>query len=135
MKNPKYTPADQEAYKARFRELTETLPHTFTGFEYHFENKWADLTPAQRRKVLEDVYEDGSLKLWLGHLRPKRRLGSPLGESKMQHTAEIGSPPAVAGQSAVHSLCESPPRLEGEGDPCRQPRLHRLNFRLTMTAN
>ena len=65
MKNPKYTPADQEAYKARFKELTETLPHTFTGFEYDFENKWADLTPAQRRKVLEDIYEDGSLKLWL----------------------------------------------------------------------
>ncbi len=65
MKNPKYATADQEAYKARFKELTETLPHTFTGFEYDFENKWADLTPAQRRKVLEDVYEDGSLKLWL----------------------------------------------------------------------
>ena len=65
MKNPKYTPADQEAYKARFKELTETLPHTFTGFEYDFENEWADLTPAQRRKVLEDIYEDGSLKLWL----------------------------------------------------------------------
>jgi acetone monooxygenase len=65
MKNPKYTPADQEAYKVRFKELAETLPHTFTGFEYDFENKWADLTPAQRRKVLEDIYEDGSLKLWL----------------------------------------------------------------------
>jgi cation diffusion facilitator CzcD-associated flavoprotein CzcO len=65
MKNPKYTPADQEAYKGRFKELTETLPHTFTGFEYDFENKWDDLTPAQRRKVLEDIYEDGSLKLWL----------------------------------------------------------------------
>ncbi len=65
MKNPKYAPADQEAYKARFKALTETLPHTFTGFEYDFENKWDDLTPAQRRKVLEDIYEDGSLKLWL----------------------------------------------------------------------
>jgi len=65
MKNPKYTPADQETYKARFDELTETLPHTFTGFEYDFQNKWADLTPAQRRNVLEEVYADGSLKLWL----------------------------------------------------------------------
>ena len=65
MKNPKYTPADQEAYKARFQELAQTLPHTFTGFEYDFENKWADLTPEQRRRVLEDIYEDGSLKLWL----------------------------------------------------------------------
>jgi hypothetical protein len=63
------------------------------------------------------------------------RLGSPLGGSKMQHAAEIGSPSAVAGESGVDSLCESPPRLEGEGDPCRQPRLHRFNFRLTMTAN
>jgi cation diffusion facilitator CzcD-associated flavoprotein CzcO len=65
MKNPKYTSADQEAYKTRFKELTETLPHTFTGFEYDFENKWADLAPSQRRKVLEEIYADGSLKLWL----------------------------------------------------------------------
>ena len=65
MKNPKYTLAEQEAYKARFAELSKTLPHTFTGFEYDFEHAWADLKPEQRRKVLEDVYADGSLKLWL----------------------------------------------------------------------
>jgi acetone monooxygenase len=65
MKNPKYSQADQEAYKARFKELAEILPRTFTGFEYDFENKWADLTPAQRRAVLEEIYADGSLKLWL----------------------------------------------------------------------
>ena len=57
------------------------------------------------------------------------------GESKMQHTAEIGSPPAVAGESGVDSLCESPPCLEREGEPCRQPRPHRFNFRLTMNTN
>ena len=38
MKNPKYTLAEQEAYKARFAELSKTLPHTFTGFEYDFEH-------------------------------------------------------------------------------------------------
>jgi len=65
MKNPKYTLTEQEAYKARFAELSKTLPHTFTGFEYDFEHAWADLTPEQRRQVLEDVYADGSLKLWL----------------------------------------------------------------------
>jgi acetone monooxygenase len=65
MKNPKYAPADVEAYKARFEELRSTLPHTFSGFEYDFEHRWADLTPAQRRDVLETVYENGSLKLWL----------------------------------------------------------------------
>ena len=42
MKNPKYSPAEQEAYKAKFEWLTKRLPHTFTGFEHDFENVWAD---------------------------------------------------------------------------------------------
>ena len=65
MKNPKYTPAEQEAYKSKFDALAQRLPHTFTGFEYDFENAWADKTPEQRRRILEDIWEDGSLKLWL----------------------------------------------------------------------
>ena len=65
MKNPKYGPQEVEDYKARFDELKQTLPHTFTGFEYDFECTWADLTPEQRRERLEDIYENGSLKLWL----------------------------------------------------------------------
>ncbi|HEY4042084.1 MAG TPA: NAD(P)/FAD-dependent oxidoreductase [Rhodopila sp.] len=65
MKNPKYAAADQEAYKSRFNWLAEHLPRTFSGFEYDFENRWADLTPQQRRQVLEGIWEDGSLKLWL----------------------------------------------------------------------
>ena len=66
MKNPKYTPADQEAYKSKFDWFTQRLPHTFSGFEHDFENgAWADLTPQQRREVLENIWEDGSLKLWL----------------------------------------------------------------------
>ena len=32
----------------------------------------------------------------------------------MQHIAEIGSLPGTVGESGVDSLCESPPRLEGE---------------------
>lgn len=65
MKSPKYGPQEVEAYKARFDELRRTLPNTFTGFEYDFEHKWADLTPERRREVLEEIYNDGSLKLWL----------------------------------------------------------------------
>jgi cyclohexanone monooxygenase/acetone monooxygenase len=65
MKNPMYTEADQAGYKARFAELRSTLPRTFTGFEYDFEHVWAECTPEQRRAVLEEIYEDGSLKLWL----------------------------------------------------------------------
>lgn len=65
MRNPKYGPDEVRGYKARFGELKETLPHTFTGFEYDFEQAWADLTPDQRYEKLEEIYNDGSLKLWL----------------------------------------------------------------------
>jgi len=65
MVNPAYGPEDVTAYKARFPELRETLPRTFTGFEYEWQHAWADLTPEQRREVLEDIYANGSLKLWL----------------------------------------------------------------------
>ncbi|MCI4680362.1 NAD(P)/FAD-dependent oxidoreductase [Rhodoblastus acidophilus] len=65
MKNPKFGEADVKAYKERFDELKNTLPHTFTGFEYDFMYKWADLTPARRRDVMEEIYQNGSLKLWL----------------------------------------------------------------------
>lgn len=65
MKNPKYGPEEVTAYKSRFEELKSTLPHTFTGFEYDFKYKWAELTPEQRREVLEDIHDNGSLKLWL----------------------------------------------------------------------
>lgn len=66
MKNPKYGPAEAEAYKARFAELCKTLPHTFTGFEYDFTNgNWKDLTTEQRTEVLERIWNEGSLRLWL----------------------------------------------------------------------
>jgi acetone monooxygenase (methyl acetate-forming) len=65
MKNPKYSAADQDWYKSRFDELKATIPHTFTGFEYDFVHVWAEKTPEERQAILEEIYEDGSLKLWL----------------------------------------------------------------------
>ncbi len=65
MKNPKYGPAEAAAYKARFDELKQNLPRTFTGFEYDFKHQWAALSPAERLAVLEEIHADGSLKLWL----------------------------------------------------------------------
>ncbi len=66
MKNPKYGPKEVEAYKARFDEFRKTLPHSFTGFEYDFTNgKWKDLSPEQRHAVLEKIWDEGSLRLWL----------------------------------------------------------------------
>jgi acetone monooxygenase (methyl acetate-forming) len=65
MKNPKFTAEDQDAYKSKFEWLAKRLPHTFTGFEHDFEHVWANSTPEQRRAVLEETWEDGSLKFWL----------------------------------------------------------------------
>ena len=65
MKSPHYGPAEQAAYKARFDELKATIPHTFSGFEYEWVHAWAECTPEKRLEVLEEIYEDGSLKLWL----------------------------------------------------------------------
>lgn len=65
MNNPKYAAADVESYKSKFKALAERRPHTFTGFEYDAERAWADLSPQQRRKVIEDCWNDGSVKLWI----------------------------------------------------------------------
>lgn len=65
MRNPSYDESDVAAYKARFEELRETLPHTFTGFEYDFAKSWADSTPQERADRLEQIYDNGSLQLWL----------------------------------------------------------------------
>jgi acetone monooxygenase (methyl acetate-forming) len=65
MKNPSYDEAAAAAYHDRFDELKSTIPHTFSGFEYDFEHVWAEKTPEERRAILEDIYQDGSLKLWL----------------------------------------------------------------------
>ncbi|MEX2480382.1 MAG: NAD(P)/FAD-dependent oxidoreductase [Gammaproteobacteria bacterium] len=66
MKNPSYGPQEVAAYKARFAELREKLPNTFSGFNFEFENgNWADHSDAQRLEVFERMWEDGSLRLWL----------------------------------------------------------------------
>lgn len=66
MRNPKYSPADWAKQGARFAEIRDRIKNTFSGFEYDFSNgAWADLTPAQRTEVLERLWADGSLALWL----------------------------------------------------------------------
>jgi len=65
MANPQFGEADVAAYKARFDELRRTLPHTFSGFEYDFRYQWYDLSPEERLEALEEIYNSGSLQLWL----------------------------------------------------------------------
>jgi cation diffusion facilitator CzcD-associated flavoprotein CzcO len=67
MKNPTLGPKEQDAYKARYHELKESIPHTFSGFEYDWDPKitWATATPEERLQHMEATYQDGSLKMWL----------------------------------------------------------------------
>ena len=68
-----------------------------------------------------------------GTPRRKWQLSSPLGPVEMPNMLPKSAPLDVAGEPGAASLCESRPGLDGEEDPCRQPRRDRSNFRLTMT--
>ncbi len=66
MKNPTYSEADIEAYHARFEEMRDYLPNSFSGFNFDHDNGvWAEHTPEQRRDTYERMWQDGSLRLWL----------------------------------------------------------------------
>lgn len=66
MQNPKYTAEDWARWGERFHELKKRVRGTFSGFDYDFDaGRWDDLTPVQREEVLERLWSDGSLALWL----------------------------------------------------------------------
>ena len=54
MKNPKYTPANQEAYEGRFEDSPKPC-RTLSRGSNTTSTSGDDLTPGQRRKVLEDI--------------------------------------------------------------------------------
>ncbi|MCF6781377.1 flavin-containing monooxygenase [Stutzerimonas stutzeri] len=66
MRNPKYSKADWEKWGTQFHKLKKRVRETFAGFDYDFEaGPWAEKTPEERRAVLEECWNDGSLALWL----------------------------------------------------------------------
>jgi acetone monooxygenase len=66
MRNPKYSAADWAGWGERFHELKQRVRSTFAGFDYDFDAPpWDTLTPAEREAVLERLWDDGSLSLWL----------------------------------------------------------------------
>ena len=70
MNNPQYGPKEVEEYKSRFEWLKENLPKTFSGFEFSWQDgDWTDNTPQERLEVLERIYENGSLELWLSSFK------------------------------------------------------------------
>ncbi|MFT3662196.1 MAG: NAD(P)/FAD-dependent oxidoreductase [Gordonia sp. (in: high G+C Gram-positive bacteria)] len=67
MKNPDYTAEDVQAYHDKFEHLRDTIKTTVVGFEYDYTAKeWAERTEEERLELLEECYNDGSLKLWIG---------------------------------------------------------------------
>lgn len=67
MRNPQFTDADREHYKAKARDLYERVNSTFAGFDFDPEyGSWYDHTPEKRREILETVWSDGSLSMWVG---------------------------------------------------------------------
>ena len=66
MHNPKHSEEDIKAYKDKFEETKESIPKTFSGFNFDFDPVvWAEHTPEQRQQRLEEIWQHGSLKLWL----------------------------------------------------------------------
>jgi acetone monooxygenase len=66
MRNPKYSAEDWQRFGERFDELKQRVRGTFSGFDYDFDSApWDSLKPEEREAVLERLWGDGSLALWL----------------------------------------------------------------------
>ncbi|MDN5873811.1 MAG: NAD(P)/FAD-dependent oxidoreductase, partial [Sinobacteraceae bacterium] len=67
MNNPKLSEKDREQRRAEYPEIRERAFSSFAGFDYDFNNgSFWDHTPEQRRKILDELWEDGSLNFWIG---------------------------------------------------------------------
>ena len=67
MRNEKFGDDQRDYWRSKAHELEERVQHTFGGFDFDFDNgSWYDATPAQRRDVMEKVWQDGSLAAWIG---------------------------------------------------------------------
>ena len=70
MNNPKYGEKEVAEYKARFEWFKENLPKTFSGFEFEWQDgSWSENSPEEREAVLERIWENGSLELWLSSFK------------------------------------------------------------------
>ena len=67
IRNPKYTDEDRAAIRERYPELKHFVHETFSGFDFNPDPRsFYDLTPEQRERFLQALWEDGSLKFWVG---------------------------------------------------------------------
>jgi len=67
MRNPKYSDADRNHWRARASELYKRVNSTFAGFDFDADHgSWYDKTPEERIAILEEIWADGSLSFWVG---------------------------------------------------------------------
>jgi acetone monooxygenase len=67
MRNPMYNDEDRARHKRNAESLRARVNSTFSGFTFDLDNgSWYDHTPENRLEILEKVWADGSLYMWLG---------------------------------------------------------------------
>ena len=67
MLNPKYDDAMRASLRAQYPALKERVQNTFAGFDYDFGDKnFLDLTPEERQRTMQTLWDDGSLNFWIG---------------------------------------------------------------------
>lgn len=67
MKNQTYNDADRAQLKARFHEIKALTRNSFVGFDFDFTyGSYLEASAPDRLKVLEMLWNDGSLALWAG---------------------------------------------------------------------
>ena len=70
IRNPKLSDADRAAIKAKYPELKTKIPTTFVGFDVDVDPRSAsEVSPEDRRALLEALWADGSLAIWLAGFR------------------------------------------------------------------
>ncbi|TAM09534.1 MAG: NAD(P)/FAD-dependent oxidoreductase [Nevskiaceae bacterium] len=67
MNNPKQTKKDCDVRRKDYKQIEKRAFSSFAGFDYDFTNgSFWDYTKEERRKILDRLWEDGSLNFWIG---------------------------------------------------------------------
>lgn len=67
MRNDKFDDEIRDHWRAQAHDMEELVHHTFGGFPFTFAHEsWYDVDQAERMRVLEDRWADGSLSMWTG---------------------------------------------------------------------
>ncbi|MGH8516813.1 MAG: flavin-containing monooxygenase [Panacagrimonas sp.] len=70
MRNTKYGPEDMARFRAGYAELRQRVHGTFAGFDYDFQDKtFRETDPQERQAILERLWSEGSLAMWIGGFR------------------------------------------------------------------